>query len=49
MPTQANGKTSAAKSAPIIKQGHTQDGTQGSNPRATGPGVRPTVPLSPKS
>lgn len=46
---QKNSKTSAAKSAPIIKQGHTTDGTQGSNPRATGPGVRPATPLSPKS
>lgn len=45
MAQQSNAKTSSAKSAPIIRQGHTEDGTQGSNPMIKGKGQRPARDL----
>lgn len=40
-----NVKTTSAKNAPIVRQGHTTDGTQGSDPNAKGKGQRPVRDL----
>ncbi len=40
--------TSSAKSAPIIRQGHTSDDTQGSNPQMKGKGQKPVRDLKAK-
>lgn len=48
MATQANSKTSAAKSAPIIRQGHTTDGNYGSDPMTKGKGQKPVRDLTVK-
>lgn len=40
--------TSNAKSAPIVRQGHTTDGTQGSDPQMKGKGQRPVRDLRAK-
>lgn len=48
MAQNSNAKTSSAKSAPIIRQGHTTDGTQGSDPMMKGKGQRPPRDLKVK-
>lgn len=41
------GTTSSAKNAPIIKQGHTTDGKNGSDPKIKGT-VQPVREISPQ-
>ncbi len=40
MATQANSKTSSAKAAPIVRQGHTATGNHGDDPMAKGRGQK---------